>query len=127
MVIPMKTLTLVISLLAVLTGCGGGIDDSTRQRAVAAVAEGALLIDVRSAEEVAGGTIDGAINIPHGEIVEGMNKLGVSKDQAVVLYCRSGNRSGMATEALEKAGYSNLINAGGYRDLKAVFSASASK
>jgi phage shock protein E len=43
---------------------------------------------------------------------------GIPKDREVVLYCRSGRRSGMALEALREAGYDKVYNAGGYSDLK---------
>ncbi|MDO3382305.1 rhodanese-like domain-containing protein [Gilvimarinus algae] len=79
-------------------------------------------LDVRSAEEFAAGHLEGAINIPHGEVVAGVQALNIDKDTPLVLYCRSGRRAQMALEALQKAGYQNLVNAEdeeGARALKA--------
>ena len=78
---------------------------------------GAMLIDVRTAEEFAAGHIDGAINIPFEKIVPELAKLNITKDTEVVLYCRSGNRSGMAQKSLIKQGYSNTYNAGGFENI----------
>ncbi|WP_350432901.1 rhodanese-like domain-containing protein [Shewanella sp. H8] len=78
---------------------------------------GVMLIDVRTAEEFAAGHIHRAINIPFENIVPELAKLNITKDTEVVLYCRSGNRSGMAQESLIKQGYSNTYNAGGLDNL----------
>lgn len=78
---------------------------------------GITLIDVRTAEEFAAGHIDGAINIPFENIVSELAKRNITKDSEIVLYCRSGNRSGMAQESLVKQGYSNTYNAGGFDSL----------
>lgn len=78
---------------------------------------GVTLIDVRTAEEFAAGHIDGAINIPFENIVPELAKRNIAKDAEVVLYCRSGNRSGVAQQSLIKQGYSNTYNAGGFDSL----------
>lgn len=78
---------------------------------------GVTLIDVRTAEEFAAGHIDGAINIPFEIIVPELAKLNIDTDAEVVLYCRSGNRSGIAQESLVKQGYTNTYNAGGFDSL----------
>ncbi len=75
--------------------------------------KGDMVIDVRTAEEFAAGHINGAINIPFDQIVPQLAKLNLAKDTDVVLYCRSGRRSGMAQNALVKQGYSKTYNAGG--------------
>ena len=72
-----------------------------------------LVIDVRSIEEVKTGIIEEAIHIEWTKIETEISNLDISKDQQIYLYCRSGNRSGKATEILEKIGYTNAINAGG--------------
>jgi phage shock protein E len=76
------------------------------------VADGAHLIDVRSPEEFASGHVDGARNIPHGEIAERAAEVG-AKDEPVVVYCRSGVRSARAKAALEAAGFTQVHNLGG--------------
>ena len=115
----MRTIISLLVSAITLVACGNTKpDQEAQQRALALVADGgALLVDVRSAEEVAGGRLDGAIHIPHPEIVAGLTKRGISKDSTVVLYCRSGNRSGIAAKALTEAGFSQVINAGAYQDL----------
>lgn len=78
---------------------------------------GALLVDVRTPEEFAAGHLPNAINIPHEKVVGELAKRGISKDAPLVLYCRSGRRSGVAEDALAGAGYQQLYNAGGYQSL----------
>jgi phage shock protein E len=73
-----------------------------------------LLIDVRSAEEFEGGALPGALNITHLEIAEQIATVAPDKNAPVVLYCRSGNRSGIAQETLEQLGYTQVINAGAF-------------
>jgi phage shock protein E len=73
----------------------------------------ATLIDVRTAQEFAAGHVKGAINIPFENIVAELEKLNITKDTEVVLYCRSGRRSGIAQSALVEQGYTATYNAGG--------------
>lgn len=65
------------------------------------------IIDVREADEVAAGKIPGAVNIPLGLIEFRMNELDKSKNYIMV--CRSGARSGRATQFLDAFGY-NVTN-----------------
>ena len=51
------------------------------------------VIDVRTPEEVAAGKVDGAVNIEYQNIVAGVQQLGVKKEDAIFVYCRSGRRS----------------------------------
>jgi len=70
-----------------------------------------IVYDVRTPAEYAAGHIPGAINIPHDEITK---KIDVTdKDATIVLYCRSGNRSGIATRGLRARGYNSLVDFGG--------------
>ncbi|MBU3704327.1 MAG: MBL fold metallo-hydrolase [Ilumatobacteraceae bacterium] len=75
------------------------------------VAAGAVLIDVREPDEFAEGTIDGARNIPLGE-VEGHIRL-LDKATPIAFLCRSGNRSGKAAELYREAGYKAVNLRGG--------------
>lgn len=61
------------------------------------------IIDVREVDEVAGGKIPGAVNIPLGLIGDSLNDLDQTKEYIMV--CRSGARSGRATQFLESQGY----------------------
>ncbi|WP_425424911.1 rhodanese-like domain-containing protein [Shewanella insulae] len=81
------------------------------------IQQGAMVVDVRTPEEFAEGHLKNAINIPFENIAEEFTKRNIAKDQSVVLYCRSGRRSGIAQESLIKLGYSNTYNGGGYQSL----------
>ncbi|HMU67887.1 MAG TPA: rhodanese-like domain-containing protein [Cellvibrionaceae bacterium] len=76
-----------------------------------------IWIDVRSGEEFQAGHLPAAINIPHTEITQRISEVSKDKNDTIHLYCRSGRRSGLALEALQKAGYRQVINEGGYEDL----------
>lgn len=72
------------------------------------------LIDVREDEEVAQGIIPTAEHIPLGQIPEKMQEL--DKDTTYIMVCRSGGRSGNATQFLEQNGYQAINMAGGMLD-----------
>jgi phage shock protein E len=91
--------------------------DQNAQQAWQNIEAGALVVDVRTAEEFAEGHLPNAINIPFEQIVTVFADKNIDTDQAVVLYCRSGRRSGIANDALISAGYSNTYNGGGYQTL----------
>ena len=82
-----------------------------------AIEHEALIVDVRTPEEFADSHYPGAINIPHESILDGLNQLGVKGDASVILYCRSGNRSGQAEQALHEKGFTEAMNAGGLEAL----------
>ena len=69
------------------------------------------IIDVRSADEFAGGHIDGAINIEHTRIKAEIAKAVADKNRRLYVYCRSGGRAGMARAELLKLGYTDVHNA----------------
>ena len=75
-----------------------------------------IVIDVRSDAEVKTGIIQDAIHIEWTKIDKEITKIDISKDHAIYLYCRSGNRSGKAEDILKNIGYVNVINAGGIKD-----------
>jgi len=54
--------------------------------------------------------VTGATNLPLEQFVDGYARLMPDKEQQIVLYCRSGNRSGQATQFLQQNGYTNVIN-----------------
>jgi phage shock protein E len=78
----------------------------------ALVANGAMLVDVRTSNEFTGGHIEGAVNIPIQELSGRMDELG-DKTGQIVLYCHSGARSGMAKRLLEKNGFTQIHDMGG--------------
>jgi rhodanese-related sulfurtransferase len=65
--------------------------------------EGAQVIDVRADHEWEAGRIAGATHVPLPELPQRLGE--IDKDRPVVVYCRGGNRSTMATDALAEAGY----------------------
>lgn len=99
------------SLIAFVPTCFA--KDVTPTQAWDMINQQALVIDVRTAEEFAAGHVEGAINIPFEHIVEGVAQLGLKNDDSIVLYCRSGRRSGIADDTLTQAGFSHTANAGG--------------
>jgi phage shock protein E len=77
----------------------------------AMVAAGARLVDVRTPGEYAGGHIEGAVNVPLDQLPSRFAELG-AKDGGVVVYCRSGARSGSAAGILRAAGFTNVADLG---------------
>jgi len=75
------------------------------------------LIDVRTPAEFAEGHLAGALNVPLQDLARQLGK--IKRNQPVMLYCRSGNRSGMALQQLRSAGYADLYNLGGFGELAA--------
>ncbi|MGN6203148.1 MAG: rhodanese-like domain-containing protein, partial [Solirubrobacterales bacterium] len=75
----------------------------SREEARKLVEEGAQLVDVRAAHEWDAGHIAGARHVPLPELPQRTGEL--DQDRAVVVYCRGGNRSSMATAALADAGF----------------------
>jgi len=73
---------------------------------------GALLLDVRSRSEYAGGHIPGSQNLPLKEI-ESVQELAPDGETPVFVYCQSGGRSGQAKRELQSMGYSNVRDLGG--------------
>jgi len=84
----------------------------------AEVEKGGILIDVRSVGEFSDGHLAKAINIPYTEIADKIAAHVKSKNDRIVLYCRSGHRASIAKETLEKLGYTEVVNAGSYSKLK---------
>ena len=75
-----------------------------------------IILDVRTQEEYETKYIPGAILIPHDQIEEQAAEKLPNKDQLILVYCRSGNRSKTASEALEKLGYTRIREFGGIND-----------
>ena len=75
-----------------------------------------IIIDARTKEEFAEGHIENAILIPEYEISTRAEKELPDKEQQILVYCRSGRRSKIASEELVKLGYSNVKEFGGIID-----------
>ncbi|MBS5573113.1 MAG: rhodanese-like domain-containing protein [Clostridiales bacterium] len=75
--------------------------------------ENYIILDVRTEAEFASGHIPGAILIPNETIgTEEILQL-PDKDQLILVYCRSGNRSRQAADKLARLGYTNIVEFGG--------------
>lgn len=81
----------------------GGAPELSREEARKLIGDGAQLIDVRADHEWEAGHIAGASHVPLDEFAERVGE--IDRDRPVVVYCRGGNRSSMATAALAEAGY----------------------
>ena len=87
------------------------------------VAQGAVIIDTRTPEEFSSGHIDGAVNIPYDRILESIETHVPHKSDPVIVYCRSGKRSGMAKNTLDKSGYAQVLDAGSMKRLNELLTA----
>ena len=76
-----------------------------------------IMIDVRTKQEWNTGFIDGAIHIPLKNLSINIGKYTENNNEEILLYCRSGNRSGKAKLILEELGYTNIKNIGGIEDV----------
>jgi phage shock protein E len=81
------------------------------------VADGALLLDVRTPEEFAEHHLDGSLLIPHTElparIGEVLTAQGGDKTKPIVVFCRRGGRADVAKSALLQNGFTEVTNLGG--------------
>ena len=75
-----------------------------------------IILDVRTVEEFSEGHIEGAILIPDYEIGEKAEETLPDKNQLILVYCRSGRRSKLASAELAKMGYTNVKEFGGIID-----------
>ena len=119
----MKTVVILIccATALLLTGCTGAKQTAGSYRQVTQTEAAAMMesesdyviLDVRTREEYSQGHIPGAICIPNETI--GTDELPElpDKDQLILVYCRSGNRSKQASEKLVKLGYTNIVEFGG--------------
>ena len=76
------------------------------------VAEGALLLDVRSGGEFASGHLPGAVHVPLAELSGRLRDVGSDKARPIVVYCASGIRSATAASQLRGAGYGAVHDLG---------------
>ena len=104
----------IVAILAALYFMRRGANQVGRESAVAHLKAGALLIDVRSPGEFASGHLPKAINIPLDGIETALPRRVPNKDEALLLYCQSGTRSGLARRRLKGLGYGNALNVGSY-------------
>ena len=81
--------------------------------------ENYIILDVRRADEFASGHIPGAVNLANeviGEDDAAVEAVLPDKEQLILVYCRSGNRSKQASQKLADLGYTNVVEFGGIQD-----------
>lgn len=81
------------------------------------IANGAIVIDVRSKGEFSGGHAKGSVNIPLDQLSSGIKKL-KDKEKVIITCCASGMRSASAKAILKSNGFANVHNAGSWYNLK---------
>ena len=69
-----------------------------------------VLLDVRTTEEFESGRIKNSINIPHEILLSNIDLVSEYNDEQLVVYCRSGKRASLVIEALEKNGFTNVVD-----------------
>jgi len=96
------------------------IRELSPEEAAALIRAGAVVIDVRDKDEVAGGQMDGAVNISRGTLEMRITEVVPDKNTPIVCYCAGGNRGALATDTLVKLGYKNAVSiAGGLKGYRA--------
>ena len=117
-----KVIPALVLLSLMLTGCAspapqaGAYRQVTMQEAVEmmeAEEEGYIILDVRTEQEFASGHIPGATLLPNESIGTEDPDCLPDKDQLILVYCRSGNRSKTASAALAELGYTGIYEFGG--------------
>ena len=122
----MKKLIVLLLALMLLTACGQASENTQEVVYLNITAAEAkvlmesqtdyIILDVRSQEEFDQGHIPGAILIPDTEIAARAEAVLTDKDQLILVYCRSGRRSKLASQALVELGYTNIREFGGIID-----------
>lgn len=117
----MKKIIPVLILLLALTACASPVPQTAQYRqigmeeAIAMMKEETdyIILDVRTAAEYAEKHIPGAVNIPNEAIGTAEIPELPDKEQLILVYCRSGNRSKQASSKLAALGYTNIVEFGG--------------
>ena len=100
----------MIDVIKNLLGMGPAVDYKQL------MAEGAVIIDVRTKGEYQGGHIKGSVNIPLDTLGGQLKK--IDKNKPVITCCASGMRSASAKGLLQSKGYSRVYNGGGWAGLQ---------
>ena len=75
-----------------------------------------IILDVRTEDEYNSGHIENSVLIPVDDLEDKAEELLVNKEQKILVYCRSGNRSKKAADLLAEMGYTNVNDLGGIKD-----------
>ena len=119
----MKKILPIFLAALLLAGCAAPAEEITYRQvnmdeAITMMEEGSgyIILDVRTPEEFAEKHIPGAINVANETIGTDEIPELPDKDQLILVYCRSGNRSKQASEKLVALGYTNIVEFGGIND-----------
>lgn len=98
-----------------LSAAKSEITEVDTEAAAAAIAGGAIVLDVREPDEYEEGALLGAIHIPRGHLEAQIEGRIIDKEAPVVAYCAGGVRSAFAAKTLAELGYTNVLSMeGGY-------------
>ena len=116
----MKKVIIGAVCLLLLAGCGENKEKSAYKQIsqgeameIMAKESDYVIVDVRTEEEYSSGHIPTAICIPNETIDETVSEILTDKQQMILVYCRSGNRSKQASQKLADLGYINVLEFGG--------------
>lgn len=111
-----KIIALATCLLFIIAGCSSKEDSQvkkvTSDEVVDLLKKDAILLDVRSESEYDGGHIPNAILLNVNDVENKIKDVSSDYDQAIIVYCRSGNRSATAAQTLIDMGYRNVYDLG---------------
>ena len=105
----MKKIISLLILCLLLTACTEKFKTIATNEAIELIDKGAMVIDVRTADEYNTGHIKGAINLP----LDIINTITYDKEENLIIYCASGKRSLEAVNTLVNMGYTHLYNLDG--------------
>ena len=112
-----QTIALLLALVLLLTACAqaASYEQITQEEAkqIMDTTNGYIRLDTRTQEESDQSHIPGALLLPHPEIADRAEEELPDKDQLILVYCRSGNRSKQASEVLAELGFTNVKEFGG--------------
>ena len=122
----MRKMIFVLLLVVLLTACGQTAPKepeavyvnitAAEAKQIMDTEENYIILDVRTREEYDQGHIPGAILIPDTEVATKAEAVLTDKDQLLLVYCRSGRRSKLASQILVDLGYTNIKEFGGIID-----------
>ena len=118
----MKRSLIILVSLFFLVGCSSNTEDKVVDYMEAKekiINESAILLDVRTEEEYNEKHIEGAVLLPIDDInEESINLITEDKDNVIIVYCKSGNRSNQALNLLENLGYTEVYDLGAMSNWK---------
>ena len=96
------------SFMDLVTEAKRRVKEIDTSAAGAAIAQGAVVVDVREPDEFRQGHVEGALNIPRGVAEMGIPQMVPDPRTRIVCYCAGGNRSAMVADNLRQMGYENI-------------------